>query len=113
MSGIGEYGIQSISPQYDVNNSYYVYTSEGYRRAVEEIETEKRESTEPEIKTEKQTFDESGRLLKLEQLHRENEKLIISEIKLKEYEKAINIKVLEEYNTREEITIGTNVDLLA
>ncbi len=113
MSDINKFGIQSISPQYDVNNSYYVYTSEGYRRAVEEIDTEKRESTEPEIITEKQTYDESERLLELEQFHRENEKLIIAEIKQKGYEKAINIKALENYNTREEIAIGTNVDLLA
>lgn len=113
MSGIDEYGIQSIPPRYDEHNSYYVHTSEGYSRAVEEIEAEEREIAEAELRDETQKRLESEEMIRLEEYNRENEKRILEEIRLREEQRELQISDLDEYNPEETPPPGTNLDLLA
>jgi len=114
MTVTDDYGIQSVPPRYDENNSFYVHTSEGYSKAVEEIDAEEREIAEAELRAETQQrldFEEAERF---EELNRENEKQILEEIRLKENQIEYQIADLEEYNPEEEIPPpGTNLDLLA
>ena len=113
MTGHEDFGIQSIPPQYDVNNSYYVYTSEGYKRAVENIDAEERGIVEAEIRTEEQLRLDLEERKRIEEIYRRNDKMILAEIQRKEYEEIQLLKDLEEYNSDEEIDPpGTNVDLL-
>lgn len=113
MTGTEEYGIQSISPRYDENNSYYIYSSEGYRRAVEQIDDEVRGIAEAEIEAETQTRLNSDEIEKLESQNREMEKRILEDIHLREKEREYPSPDVEEYTHDEEISNGSNIDLLA
>jgi hypothetical protein len=113
MTGTDEYGIQSIPPRYDESNSYYIYTSEGYSKAVDDINAEEREIAEAAIRAETQQRLDSEEIEKLESLNREMEKKILEEIHLKEKLLEIRMADLEEYIQEEEIIPGTNIDLLA
>ena len=113
MSGTNEYGIQSIPPHYDVNNSYYVYTSEGYSKAVEEIDTEERDIAEAELRADTQQRLDSEEIERLEDLNREVEKQILEGIHLKEKQVELQLVDLGEYEEKEEIPTGSNVNLLA
>ena len=113
MSGADEYGIQSIPPRYDVSNSYYVYTSEGYSRAVEEIDAEEREIAEAELRAETQQRLDFEEVERLESLNRENEKQILEEIRLKEDQMELHNADIRQYDNPEENIPGRNIDLLA
>lgn len=113
MTGSEEFGIQSIPPRYDINNSYYIYTSEGYTKAVEEIETEEREIAEAELQAIAEQNLETEEIERLEQIQRENEKQILTEIKLKDMEVEQQLADLSEYDMDEEIPPGSTLDLLA
>ena len=113
MSGTEEYGIQPIPPRYDGYNSFYIHTSEGYNKAVEEIEAEERDIAEEKKISDSQLsldFDENVRL---ETINRENEKRILEEINQKEEVIEQQTADISEYIFHEEILPGTNVDLLA
>jgi len=113
MSGTEEYGIQSIPPRYDEYNSYYIHTSEGYNRAVEEIEAEERDIAEEEMINNSQQRLDSDEIERLEAVNRENEKRILEEIKLKEEQRELQTADISEYENHDEIQPGLNVDLLA
>lgn len=137
-----DYGIQSVPPRYDEYNSYYVHTSEGYSRAVEEIEAREREAAEAEIKAQSQKIIEEERLRgtygdiiespedeeshiakseglseedlrRLEAYNREREREILNEIRMREEEISAQTADISEYVAREETPPGTNLDLLA
>ncbi|MBI9099151.1 MAG: hypothetical protein JEY91_11770 [Spirochaetaceae bacterium] len=113
MTGSDEYGIQSIPPRYDEYNSYYIYTSEGYSRAVEEIDAEEGEIAEAELKAEMEQRLNSEEIARLEEMNREDEKRILEEIHLKEELREQQIANPSEYIQEDETPPGTNVDLLA
>lgn len=113
MSDTEEYGIQSIPPRYDQYNSFYIHTSEGYEKAVEDIDAEKRDVAEAEMRTEEQLRLDSEELKRLEEADRENEKRILEEIHQKEIQVEFKNADVSEYDEGNDIPPGSNVDLLA
>lgn len=113
MSGTEEYGIQSIPPRYYENNSFYVHNSDGYNRAVENFDTEKRDIADAELKAvEQQRFkiDDNERF---SEIKREDEKKFLESIRLKKKQVELHTTDISEYVPEEEFLSGTNVDLLA
>ncbi|MBB6481279.1 hypothetical protein [Spirochaeta isovalerica] len=127
-----DYGIRSVPPRYDEYNSYFIHTSEGYEKAVEQIEAEEREQSAAEIqrameadlrtREEKELSDEQRlvseitaeeEMRKSEEYHRQREQAILDDIRLKEEEVAAQKAEISEYEDREEDPPGTRVDLLA
>lgn len=113
MSSTENYGIQSIPPPYDENNRYYIHTSEGYSRVLEEIDTEQRDIADTERIEERQQRLDSDEIERLEAVNRENEKRILEEIGLKEKQSKLQIADVAEYLLDDEALRGTNIDLLA
>ena len=113
MSGTEEYGIQSIPPRYDENNSFYIHNSDGYNRVVEEIDAEKRDIADTELKAVEQQRLEYEDNVRISEIKREDEKRFLESIRLKEEQIELHTADISEYEPEEEILSGTNVDLLA
>lgn len=113
MSGAEEYGVRSIPPRYDEYNSLYVHNSQEYEKTVEEIDSEKRDMAEAEIKADQEKRLELEEYERLSVFRREDEKRVLESIHLKEKEMELRDLDASEYEPDDEEFSGTNVDLLA
>ena len=127
-----DYGIRPVPPRYNEYNSFYIYTSEGYRKAVEEIEASEREQAENEVHKameedlstrELDSLSDKERLeaalaaeeekQRTEEYTRERDREILDEIRLKEEQIAAQRADVQEYEEENQDPPGTKLDLLA
>lgn len=109
-----DYGIQSVPPRYDRYDSFYIHTSEGYSRAVEEIDGQMRDEAAVEARTVEQKTLDGEEQRRLEEYKREQERAVLEEIRLKEELTAAQREGVSEYDGEEDSPPpGTSVDLLA
>ncbi len=112
MTGIDEFSIQSITPVYDKNNSYYIYTSEGYNRAIEKIDAEKRDIAEAEARAETEQRLDFEEIERVEAMKRENDKLFLQQIREKEEEMERQMAEADDYIIDNTPLPGSNLDIL-
>lgn len=110
----GEYGIQSVPPRYEEYDSYYVHNSEGYEKAVDQIDAEEREEAEAETREKENRIHDEEDRRRIEEYNRLRERQILEEINRKEEEiesQSADVSEYEESDTSP--PPGTRVDLLA